>query len=90
MARTSVAGALVGTTSVADALGAPGLAVVVRNFGGNGSYPVFVETNATGLVTRAIVDFGNGPMANTRRVGEIDVDANQLLLTDPSYVLPDY
>ena len=39
--------------------GHAGLGVVVGGFGGDGCYPVFVERNSTGLVTRIVVEFGN-------------------------------
>ena len=38
-------------------MGHEGLAVVVGGFGGDGCYPVFVEKDRTGKVTRLVVEF---------------------------------
>lgn len=74
--------------------GRQGLGAVLRGFGGDRVCPLYSVYSKSGLLTKAIIDFENLEEGEseeglkTECIGVVRVDSGQLIITDPTYILP--
>lgn len=71
--------------------GRPGLGLLVRGFGGDGEFSVFVHREKD-EISKVVIRFDHEDQREVKEGGEklgvVGVDSGQLLITDPHYVLP--
>ena len=79
------------TPQMKYARGSAGLGVVLSEFGGDATLPVYVCRDDTGLISVVTLrnPFAGKPIDKKEEyVGKVSLDAGMLLLADPCYVLP--